>query len=371
MSKNLMAIILLVFLCGRGFAEEAKTLSSPPRYELKLNLVEFSVLNSAAKFGVNKYGGTADFSVRLMRDNNDVAWVITITDPRLIEIWGFWMAEKTTELVNLLDFNNLDSNSKEAVRIVKSVNAKIAQAQSNPIWDPVKSKGLLIEENGQWFINSEQGKLQLKGDKLRNIKELKDKTAIATGFVKTTGQMELTNIIEKKHSTLELFVMSYCPFAKKAEKSIIEFLDKYDGDPKPNLEIHYIFQKASRDGKTFFTCLHGEKELQENVVQIAIREMYPKIYRKYLIARADSDSSWTELVSKLGLTKDDITQITELIEKGRDSLIETEYDYVTTTYQIYDGSPTYVWESELIKNIREAEPFKSLDYSTETYAGEK
>ena len=99
--------------------------------------------------------------------------------------------------------------------------------------------------------------------------------------------------------------------------------------------------------------------------------MYPKIYRKYLIARADSDSSWTELVSKLGLTKDDITQITELIEKGRDSLIETEYDYVTTTYQIYDGSPTYVWESELIKNIREAEPFKSLDYSTETYAGEK
>lgn len=371
MSRNLETIILLVFFCGIAFAEEAKTLSSPPRYELKLNLAEFSVLNSAAKFGIGKYGGTADFGIRLAKDGNDMVWTVTITNPRLMEVWELWMAEKTTELVNLLDFNNLDTTSKTALDTAKSVNAKITQARANPIWEPVKSRGRLIEENGQWFINGEHGRLELKGDKLRGIEKLKDKSVIATGFVKTAGQMELTNIIEKKQNTLELFVMSNCPFAKKAETSIIEFLDKYNGESRPNLEIHYIFQKKNQDGKDSFTSMHSEKEVQENLVQIAIREMQPEVYHKYLLARADNNSPWTELADRLELTEDDINQITELSEKNRDDLIQTEYDYATTTYQVYDGSPAYIWESERIKNIKEAEPFKGLDFSNETCAAEK
>jgi len=338
----------------------------PPRYEVKLRLEEFSVLNSAALLGVRKYGGTADFSVALARDGNDVSWTIKINDPRLMEVWEYWMAEKTAELVNLLDFDNLNPTAKAALATVKSINGKMAQARANPIWDPVKISGSVIEKDGRWVIQNEQGEYLVTGNHHKSIETMKGKSVITTGLVKVANQIELTSFLEKKPNTLELFVMSQCPFAMNAEASIIDFLRDFSGDTKPSLEVRYIFYQRNEGGKTIIGSLHGEGEVQENLVQMIIRDMWPQFFLDYLLRRTQSDTPWDEVARTAGMSTEDIEHVKSTMKEGREALIQAEYDYATKSYQIYDGSPTYVWESERVADIRKVKAFNDLKFKSGT-----
>lgn len=344
--------------------------SHGPRYELKLRLEEFSVLNSAALLGVRKYGGTADFAVGLAKDGNDVSWTVKIEDPRLMEVWEYWMAEKTAELVNMLDFDKLNSAAKSALATVKSVNAKVALARANPIWDPVKLSGAVTEKDGRWVIQSEEGEYLVTGDNQEQIKTMKGKPIVATGFVKVANQIELTSFMEKKPNTLELFVMSQCPFAKNAEASIIEFLRDFPGDTRPSLEIRYIFYQRVQDGKTVISSLHGEPEIQEDLVQMIIRDMWPRCYFDYLLRRAQSNAPWDELARQAGLSTEEIESVKTAGKEGREALIQAEYDYTTKTYGIHDGSPTYIWENERIGDLRSVQAFHDLRYRSGTCSEE-
>jgi len=53
------------------------------------------------------------------------------------------------------------------------------------------------------------------------------------------------------------------------------------------------------------------------------------------------------------------------MNEGGQALIENEYGYVTGSYQIYDGSPTYIWESERVKDIRKVDAFNSLEFTSD------
>jgi len=251
----LVGIYVLQLLCVCAFADQGKNLlgvlqPQQPRYELEVNFAEFSVLNSAAQLGVGKYGGAADFAVRLARDGNDVIWTVTIKNPRLMEVMEHWMAEKTTELVNLLDFNNLDIGNKLALQTVKSVNEKIAHARVNPIWDSVKLSGKVKKDKGQWFIESDHGKYKIMVDKIKEIKSMKDKPVVVTGFIKVREQIELTHFVEKKKNTLEMFVMSLCPFSQRSQASIIEFLSKF---------ITYFTEKAKVERRSLYLYMVSRK----------------------------------------------------------------------------------------------------------------
>ena len=50
------------------------------------------------------------------------------------------------------------------------------------------------------------------------------------------------------------------------------------------------------------------------------------------------------------------------MKKEGAALVDKEYRYVTENYGIYDGSPAYVWESEWVRDIREVEAFKRLEF---------
>lgn len=301
----------------------------------------------------------------LAKNGDEVAWTVIITQPRLLEMWEYWMAEKTTELVNLLDFDNLDPASKSALATVRSVNAKISQARANPIWDLVTLSGNVAENDEQWFIKGDQGEYRITGSRLEELKALKGKPVVAKGYVKVRGQFQVLKFQRKKENTLELFVMSLCPFSERAEASIIRFLDSYSRNPRPSLEVHYIFYKKTRDGKTVFTSLHGDKEIQENLVQMLIRDAHPDALHDYLLMRVESDEPWQALVERVGLTPEQIDLIAGRIKKDRDSLIEKEYAYVAGLHGIRDGSPTYLWESERVRDIRQIPAFAKLQSPSE------
>lgn len=339
-----------------------------PRYELKLNLNEFSVLNGSALLGITKYGGEAEYTVKMAKVESDVLWTVTTANLRLMEAWSYWIAEKSLDLVHSIDADSLDFNNRLSLKTIKSLSSKVTDAQQNPLWDLIKLSGRVVEDKGVWFIEGEQGKYQVTGGLLEEVKKMTGRPIIAGGFIKIKDQIEVTAFLPKKENVLELFVMGLCPFGKAAESFVLNYLDSVSVQTKPSLEIHYIFYKTKNEaGETVFTSLHGEEEVKENLVQIVIRDAYPQFYHDYLLQRATHDSlPWRMLAKELRMKDEDIKSIELTIEKEREKLIQKEYDYVTGTYGIYDGSPAYAWESERIVDVRQVEFFKGRIFSSDT-----
>src|SRR3990172_11012077 len=100
-SKRILSrlVMLVLFLsAGRPQArgesvEEGLLVPTPPHFQLKLSLHEFSVLNSSALSAVSKYGGEVEFDVKMYKEEGEVFWRLTIDNPRLMDAWGHWLPE--------------------------------------------------------------------------------------------------------------------------------------------------------------------------------------------------------------------------------------------------------------------------------------
>jgi len=86
-----------------------------------------------------------------------------------------------------------------------------------------------------------------------------------------------TKKTEQKPS-LNLYVMSHCPFGIRAEDIILSFLGNFNDQLK--LHIYYI---VSKQGDHNFTSLHGPSELDEDLYQIAIQTLYNNKFYSYLL----------------------------------------------------------------------------------------
>ena len=113
--------------------------------------------------------------------------------------------------------------------------------------------------------------------------------------------------------TLELFVMSYCPFAIQAEKQIIPIVKKI-GD-KIDFKLQFIAQEKdeiSSHDITPFVSLHGYPEVAENIRQLLIAQEYPERYLDYLLCRGKKlNKSWEDCAKKLGI---DVNKIQRLFD---------------------------------------------------------
>ena len=311
--------------------------------------------------GLLKYGGSGDFRLRMVKEGNGVVWHITVDNPRLMELLGIFVGEKTMKLVQSLDPNNIDPNQKIALETVKTLSMKLEEVQKNPVWDSIKLSGVVVQKETNWLLKTKDESVKLTGDKLPELQDQNGRPIVADGFMKMPGEIEVTRFIEKRENTVELFVMSFCPFGQRAESSLLEYLAKADASPKPSLKVHYIFYKVEKDGKEEFASLHGEEETVENLAQIVMRDFHAEFFQAYLQLRAESGKTpWRKLAEKLGLGADDSAEIEQLITTRREEIIRKEYEYATGRYDIKDGSPTFVWESERVPDLEKIEAFKGL-----------
>ena len=113
--------------------------------------------------------------------------------------------------------------------------------------------------------------------------------------------------------TLELFVMSYCPFGVQAEEKIIPIVKKF-GD-KIDFRLQFIAQEKkepSAQDISPFTSLHGYPEVAENIRQLLIAKEYPDKYLDYILCRGKKlDKSWEDCAEKLGI---DVAKIQALFD---------------------------------------------------------
>ena len=113
--------------------------------------------------------------------------------------------------------------------------------------------------------------------------------------------------------TLELFVMSYCPYGVQAEEKIIPIVKKF-GD-KIDFKLQFIAKEKeapSAQDITPFTSLHGYPEVAENIRQLLIGREYPDRYLDYILCRGKKlDKSWEACAEKLGI---DVARIQALFD---------------------------------------------------------
>jgi hypothetical protein len=285
-----------------------------------------------------------------------------VDNPRLMELLGIFVGEKTMKLVQSLDPNNLDPNQKLALEAIKSLSQKLEYAQNNPGWDSIKLPGMVVQQGTNWMFQTKDDTYKLVGAKLAETGTRNGKSIIADGFVKVPGEFELTSFIDKQTNTLELFVMSHCPYAQQAESKLIAFLSQTNLTSKPQLEVHYLFYKAQKDGKDVFGSPHGDDEVTEDLVQMAIRDIHPDHFLAYLRERViHLDAAWKSLAEKAGLNAADITLMAKMTTDQRDSMVRGEYETMINRYGIVDASPSYFWEGEQVRDLNRVGVFKGLE----------
>ena len=228
---------------------------------------------------------------------------------------------------------------------------------------PLKVTGVAIWQGNSLFIDGELGKYQIRGPLLQTLRNNIGRPVSVHGFITGQDQIEATWFSEIRKNTLELFVMSMCPFSINAESAILNFLDTIPQISRPILDIRYIFHEKKIDGKKTLTALHGEKEVQENLVQMGIRDAHPAIFHKYLLMRIDKpETAWQMLAMELGFSAAAIQDVTQMITSQREARMQNEYKYVAEVLGI-SSSPSFVWESEEVADIRTIEPLKNLAFS--------
>ena len=102
---------------------------------------------------------------------------------------------------------------------------------------------------------------------------------------------------------LELFVMSFCPFAIQAEEKIIPIVKKF-GD-KIDFKLQFIAQEMethSPQDITPFRSLHGYPEVAENIRQLLIKQEYPDRYLDYILCRSNKlEKNWKACAEKFDI----------------------------------------------------------------------
>ena len=130
--------------------------------------------------------------------------------------------------------------------------------------------------------------------------------------------MNLEELLESRIArvgkpTLELFVMSYCPFGVQTEEKIIPIVKQF-GD-RIDFKLQFIAKEKkapSAQDITPFTSLHGYPEVAENIRQLLIAQEYPEKYLDYILCRGKKlDRSWENCAEKLGI---DVAKIQKLFD---------------------------------------------------------
>ncbi|MBI4351577.1 MAG: hypothetical protein HY550_09075 [Elusimicrobia bacterium] len=114
----------------------------------------------------------------------------------------------------------------------------------------------------------------------------------------------------EKKNTLEIFVMSQCPFGVLAENAVLD-AEKNKLLPEGlKVEIHYIGDaKKDEAGAWTFSSLHGQPEWEENARQIFINAKFPDKFNAYLLERnkAVTSPDWQSAAKTAGIDPEAVT----------------------------------------------------------------
>lgn len=146
---------------------------------------------------------------------------------------------------------------------------------------------------------------------------------------------ESTECREEKENHLQVFIMSDCPYGRKAVEALNGVIDNF-GDSL-DYEIHYIANEAG-DG---FNSLHGQYEVDENIIQLCVKEHSSEVWFDYVYCRSTKgvrDIDWNECADETGVDADAVQTCFDG-DEGKELLRE---DIKIANSLGVSGSPTWM-----------------------------
>jgi len=144
---------------------------------------------------------------------------------------------------------------------------------------------------------------------ITSLEKKSKKSPINTTTLKESIQKALKDNSKAK---LELFVMSYCPFALRAEKAMEKIIAEFNS--KIELQLYFIASpKTENSDKTtdLFTSLHGPLEVEEDFRQVLIQKYFPEKLFPYLQHRNKNikTADWKKCLNKAGIDQKKIEKL--------------------------------------------------------------
>lgn len=350
-------LFALVITANESNAQTVTSLS--PRYRLSLTQQEFFILNQVLENRVAKEDNDIDLYWKVTKEDGKTTWIVGVNDAKTLEDIRKW---NTGSPIMNAGYTGADSASYATVS--SSLSEKIGIALQNPYWKQVRLTGSIIQKGSRWYLRGGEGMFALKNGYPPELKNT-GRPVIIYGYADSNDELEVVRYSLVPVNTIELAVMSQCPYGRNAEIALINFIDSYKGNDKPVLKLRYIFYKMDQGKSNDYTSLHGPEEVKENVVQIIIRDHYPDFFINYLKQRFYSTAAWEILAQHTGMNETQVRDIKNRLDKDSITIIQTEYAYLTNEYAIYDGSPTFIWEGRKLNELQDIPLFKEMSLSGE------
>jgi predicted DsbA family dithiol-disulfide isomerase len=190
-----------------------------------------------------------------------------------------------------------------------------------------------------------------------------------TGLVTASSAVVAANSYDVRSSadakaSLELFVMSQCPFGTQAETLAKPAIEKFGKDL--NFSIHFIATESASG----FTSLHGQPEVDENLRQVCIIKKTPEKFFDYVSCINEdyqrAGSIWRDCAAKAGLDSNAINSCATG-DEGKQLLRENikrsnELDIGSSPTYYINGEPFEGGRDEraLTRGVCQASPELSL-----------
>ena len=143
----------------------------------------------------------------------------------------------------------------------------------------------------------------------------------------------------EKKNTVELFVMSQCPFGVMAEDALLAAEKNGLLPAGVKLEVHFIGDAKKDDkGAWQFSSLHGQAEWEENARQAYIAAKFPEKFKAYLSERNKDvhAADWQKAAKAAGIDAGKV-------EKGFDEAKELlAADFAVTSKLGISTSPSFI-----------------------------
>lgn len=133
--------------------------------------------------------------------------------------------------------------------------------------------------------------------------------------INTILQETLPKVYSKK--VYDLYIMSQCPYGLEALKEMIQF--RKNANIQDELLIWFI---GSFGKDSSLQSLHGNEEVEDEKLWLAVQELYPDKWEKFLEIRSNSPSSTSSIVKQLSM---DTQKIQAWIIKNGESKVSSHY----------------------------------------------
>lgn len=168
-------------------------------------------------------------------------------------------------------------------------------------------------------------------------------------WLKERGTFNNIGFSTKDPVSVDLYVMSQCPYGVQAVNSIAPVVKKFGKNI--NFNLNYI---ASDNGDGTFTSLHGQAEVDGDIIQLCAKKYDSRKYLDMIVCQnndySNVDTNWESCAKEVGLSNIEKVRTCASSDEGK-KLLSENIKLADAAY--VSGSPTYYIGGEIYQSGRD------------------